>query len=42
MNVWWQSKRTQRGGTEAGVPLPLPASPWEGSVGTGWMPYLAR
>jgi hypothetical protein len=41
MNMWWQSKRTQRGGAEAGIPLLLPASPWDGPAGTGWMPSLA-
>jgi hypothetical protein len=40
MNVWWQSKRTQRGGAEAGIPL-LQATPWDGPAGTRWTPSPA-
>jgi hypothetical protein len=38
MKMWWQSRRSQHGGTEAGTPPLLLASPWDGAAGIGWTP----
>ena len=35
MNMWWQSKHTQRGEAAAGTPLLLLATPRSAAAGTG-------